>query len=34
MDSVGRRPVQKITWTRFKSIWTTWHVYLFVLCYL
>ncbi|EOO01551.1 putative pantothenate protein [Phaeoacremonium minimum UCRPA7] len=33
MDSVGRKPVQKITWTRFKGIWTTWHVYLFVACY-
>ncbi|KAJ3536040.1 hypothetical protein NM208_g6889 [Fusarium decemcellulare] len=33
MDRVGRRPVQKITWARFKGIWTTWHVYLFVTCY-
>ncbi|CAH0056019.1 unnamed protein product [Clonostachys solani] len=34
MERVGRQPVQKITWARFKSIWTTWHVYLFVICYL
>ncbi|KAK5233235.1 hypothetical protein LTR47_005732 [Exophiala xenobiotica] len=33
MDRVGRRPVLKITWKRFKSIWSTWHVYMFVICY-
>ncbi|CAG9955852.1 unnamed protein product [Clonostachys rosea f. rosea IK726] len=34
MERVGRQPIQKITWSRFKGIWTTWHVYLFVICYL
>ena len=34
MDNAGRKPVQKITWGRFKGIWSTWHVYLFVACYL
>uniref|UniRef100_A0A8H7N8T9 Major facilitator superfamily (MFS) profile domain-containing protein n=1 Tax=Bionectria ochroleuca TaxID=29856 RepID=A0A8H7N8T9_BIOOC len=33
MERVGRQPIQKITWSRFKGIWTTWHVYLFVICY-
>ncbi|EPE02459.1 major facilitator superfamily transporter [Ophiostoma piceae UAMH 11346] len=33
MDNAGRKPVQKVTWGRFKSIWSTWHVYLFVACY-
>lgn len=33
MDRVGRRPIKKITWRRFKSIWKTWHVYLFAACY-
>ncbi|VUC35961.1 unnamed protein product [Clonostachys rosea] len=33
MDRVGRRPIQKITWARFKGIWATWHIYLFVACY-
>ncbi len=33
MDLAGRKPVLKITWKRFQSIWTTWHVYLFAICY-
>ncbi|KPM44091.1 hypothetical protein AK830_g2462 [Neonectria ditissima] len=33
MDSIGRRPVQKVTWKRFKSTWSTWHVYFFATCY-
>ncbi|PCG89147.1 Major facilitator superfamily domain, general substrate transporter [Penicillium occitanis (nom. inval.)] len=33
MDRVGRKPLKKVNWTRFKRIWKTWHVYLFVICY-
>lgn len=33
MDLVGRKPVKKVNWTRFKRIWQTWHVYLFTICY-
>ncbi|KAH8689175.1 putative allantoate permease [Talaromyces proteolyticus] len=33
MDRVGRKPIKKVTWKRFKSIFVTWHVYLFVACY-
>uniref|UniRef100_A0A093XJ81 Pantothenate transporter liz1 n=1 Tax=Talaromyces marneffei PM1 TaxID=1077442 RepID=A0A093XJ81_TALMA len=33
MDRVGRKPLKKVNWTRFKGIWKTWHVYLFVICY-
>ncbi|EED15922.1 allantoate permease, putative [Talaromyces stipitatus ATCC 10500] len=33
MDRVGRKPLKKVNWARFKRIWKTWHVYLFVICY-
>ncbi|KAF7562840.1 hypothetical protein G7046_g1280 [Stylonectria norvegica] len=33
MDEIGRLPVRKVTWKRFQSIWSTWHVYFFATCY-